>query len=58
MYVYEVRESQVIAPNELDAVFQEETYDWVTLLTCENYQEGLGTYAARRIVRAVLVEVR
>ena len=48
----------MIAPNDLDAVFQEETYDWVTLLTCENYQEGLGTYAARRIVRAVLVEVR
>ena len=58
VYVYEVRESQVIAPNDLDAVFQEETFDWVTLLTCENYQEGLGTYAARRIVRAVLVEVR
>jgi sortase (surface protein transpeptidase) len=48
----------VIAPNDLDSVFQEEDYDWVTLLTCENYQEELGTYAARRIVRAVLVEVR
>jgi LPXTG-site transpeptidase (sortase) family protein len=58
VYVYEVRESEVIAPNDLDSVFEEEVYDWVTLLTCENYQEGLGTYAARRIVRAVLVEVR
>ena len=54
VYVYEVRENQVIAPNDLDAVFQEETFDWVTLLTCENYQEGLGDLcSAKNCTRGV-----
>lgn len=38
-------------------VLSHEDYDWVTLLTCEDYSETLDTYRFRRAVRAVLVEV-
>jgi ELWxxDGT repeat protein len=35
-----------------------EEYDWVTLLTCELYNPLSGNYFFRRVVRAVLVDVR
>jgi LPXTG-site transpeptidase (sortase) family protein len=57
VYTYEVRENRLISETNLEAAFQSETYDWITLLTCEGYQPSDKTYAARRMVRAVLVSV-
>lgn len=55
-YVYEVREVRQAAPDDPSA-WQHEVYDWVTLVTCKEYDEARGTYRSRVIVRAVLVAV-
>lgn len=57
-YIYEVRESRLVAPNWVRTVMKSEELDWVTLITCEEYQTDGQTYASRRMVRAVLVDVR
>jgi LPXTG-site transpeptidase (sortase) family protein len=54
-YVYEVRQNYLARPSSLTPL-QHEEYDWVTLLTCERYDEALGGYAFRRVVRAVLID--
>lgn len=58
-YVYEVRENRLLwGNNNTAAVFKSEKFDWVTLLTCEGYNPLSGNYFFRRMVRAVLVEVK
>ena len=56
-YTYEVRENILILPNNLTSVLDPKERDWVTLMTCEYYNELSGEYLFRRVVRAVLVEV-
>ncbi|MEZ0395827.1 MAG: sortase [Anaerolineales bacterium] len=58
-YVYEVRENTSLrGAGRVDQVFKHEELDWVTLLTCEGYNPLTGNYLFRRMVRAVLVEIR
>lgn len=57
-YIYEVRENKRINPQNVQAVFQHEELDWVTLLTCENYDPQKREYRYRRLVRAVLVAIK
>jgi Sortase (surface protein transpeptidase) len=57
VYVYEVTESQVVQLSNIAAAFKHEEKSWLTLITCENYQDKTETYANRRLVRAVLVSV-
>ncbi|MEZ4909095.1 MAG: sortase [Saprospiraceae bacterium] len=57
-YVYEVRENTTVNVNNIDVVMKSEEYDWVTLVTCEGYNSITGNYQQRRIVRAVLIEIR
>jgi LPXTG-site transpeptidase (sortase) family protein len=57
-YTYEVRESKLVATKNMNAVFQSEEYDWVTLVTCEFYNPFSGEYLFRRVVRAVLVGIQ
>ena len=57
VFVYAVRENRAILPTAVDAAFQHETYNWVTLLTCEDWNAGRGAYSYRRLVRAVLISV-
>jgi LPXTG-site transpeptidase (sortase) family protein len=58
-YVYEVRENTSLwGAGRVDKVFKHEEKDWVTLLTCEGYNPLSGNYLFRRMVRAVLVEVK
>jgi len=58
IYTYEVRESKLVTKKNVDAAFQSEAYDWVTLVTCEFYNPFTGNYLFRRAVRAVLVNVK
>ena len=59
IYVYEVRENTWLwGSSNAAKVFRHEDYDWVTLLTCEGYNPLTGKYSFRRMVRAVLVEVK
>ena len=56
-YRYEVRSTQTIAPDNTEAVFQHEDRSWVTLITCQGYDEQAGKYRSRLMVKAVLVSV-
>jgi len=53
-----VRENALLQPSQVSKALQHEDYDWVTLLTCERYDPQGDTYSLRRVVRAVLVDVR
>ncbi len=56
-YVYRVEETMLVSPYRMDTVFQHEDYDWLTLVTCENFSKRVARYTSRRVVRAVLVSV-
>lgn len=58
LYTYEVRENMSISPDDIEEAMIHKEKDWVTLLTCEDFNEKTGEYSARRIVRAVLVSVK
>jgi LPXTG-site transpeptidase (sortase) family protein len=55
-YIYEVRESRTLWPEDKSA-FKHEEYSWLTLVTCKDYVESSNTYSRRLIVRAVLVRI-
>ncbi len=57
VYVYQVRERYRVAPDDVTPLYGE-AYDWITLITCRQYDEELGGYRWRTVVRAVLVEKR
>jgi LPXTG-site transpeptidase (sortase) family protein len=56
-YTYEIRSRQLISSRNLYSAFKTESLDWVTLMTCESFDETSGDYRFRRLVRAVLVSV-
>ncbi len=56
-HVYRVREVLRVAPDDL-SILRHEEYSWLTLITCQGYDEARQAYRWRVAVRAVLVEVR
>jgi LPXTG-site transpeptidase (sortase) family protein len=56
-YVYAVRENLLVSPQNVGAVFEHEDLDWVTLVTCENFDSTSAAYLSRRVVKAVLLQV-
>jgi LPXTG-site transpeptidase (sortase) family protein len=56
VYTYEVRKNWLVEPDDF-SVLDHEEYDWLTLLTCQGFDERSGEYAHRRVVRAVLVRI-
>ena len=57
-YVYEVRESKRVTPEAVSSAIQHEKLPWLTLITCQGYDEASTAYKYRTIVRAVQVEIR
>ena len=57
-YTYEVRESRRVSSTNVKSALQHEELDWITLVTCEDYQFFWKQYSGRRLVRAVLVSVK
>jgi LPXTG-site transpeptidase (sortase) family protein len=55
-FVYEVRQVLQVRPGDLSPLRQERL-SWLTLLTCQGYDEARDTYRWRLAVRAVLVRV-
>jgi LPXTG-site transpeptidase (sortase) family protein len=55
-YTYEVRESRIVLPDDR-SVIRHETYDWLTLITCQGYDDASDSYRLRRVIRAVLMDV-
>lgn len=55
-YIYQVRQVAVVAPEDLSAL-RHETLDWLTLITCQGYDERLEGYRWRVVVRAVRLAI-
>jgi LPXTG-site transpeptidase (sortase) family protein len=55
VYTYEVRTNLLVRPDNLLPLAHKD-HDWVTLLTCQGYDEAQGSYYFRRAVQAVLVD--
>jgi LPXTG-site transpeptidase (sortase) family protein len=56
-FTYEVVSNAQTRPNDFRIMKHEET-SYLTLITCDRYDEESGTYLRRVVVRAELVEVR
>ncbi len=57
-YIYEVRSVRTIKPYAVASVLRHEDRSWITLLTCKGFNEDLGNYDQRTVVRAVLISVK
>ncbi len=56
-YIYKVRKvDEWVDPNAKE-VLEHKEYDWLTLITCQGYDEERDYYRWRIVVQAVLVEV-
>jgi LPXTG-site transpeptidase (sortase) family protein len=55
-YEYRVRRVERVAPGDL-SVLGHERQPWLTLLTCQGYDDAQDRYLWRLAVRAVLVAV-
>jgi len=58
VYVYEVREVLNVKPENVKAMMKHQEKAWLTLVTCQGYDEDSGEYQHRVLIRAVLMEVR
>ncbi len=56
-YTYAVRTNLLVNPSDTRWLTKHETLDWVTLITCQQYDAKTKSYRYRRVVRAVLVRV-
>jgi LPXTG-site transpeptidase (sortase) family protein len=56
-YTYKVESSRLVEPGD-NTVMKHEEKSYLTLITCDDYDEKTGTYLKRIAVRAVLVDVR
>jgi len=55
IYVYEIRGSLLVTPDDEAFVFLHVESPWLTLVTCERHDRASESYLYRRITRAVLV---
>lgn len=56
IYVYEVREIYRVNPENLN-VLSHKSQDWITLITCDEYDETSETFNRRLAVQAILIDV-
>ena len=56
-YLYSVRQNNLSSPSQLTSL-KHENLDWITLITCQGYDEINDAYRWRRVVRAVLISVQ
>ena len=58
-YIYEVREvEQYVDPAAMNEVSVHKEDPWLTLVTCQGYDERTGSYRWRMFVRAALIRVQ
>jgi LPXTG-site transpeptidase (sortase) family protein len=55
-HIYEVREEDWVRPTD-SSIFRHEERSWITLLTCDDWDEQTETYRMRHLVRAVLMNI-
>jgi LPXTG-site transpeptidase (sortase) family protein len=56
-YTYALRTNNLIYAENSSYITRHEDYSWLTLVTCEQYDERTGSFRYRRVVRAVLISV-
>jgi LPXTG-site transpeptidase (sortase) family protein len=56
-YIYEVRQNSLVSPSQAQ-VLGHEHLSWLTLVTCQGYDETGGSYRWRRVVRAVFMAIK
>jgi len=56
-YTYALRNNILTAPDATQWITRHETRDWLTLITCQQFNEKTQAYDYRRVVRAVLLSV-
>lgn len=56
-YTYAVRDNLTIRPSDTYWLTKHDEKDWITLITCQQYDEKLKEYRYRQVVRAVLINV-
>ena len=56
--MYRVQTSDLVSPTDVKKVMKHEEQDWIILLTCERFDPKTKEYPYRRMVRAILVEVK
>ncbi len=54
--IYEVREVDLVRPDD-PSIFRHEERSWITLMTCQGYDERTDSYRWRQVVRAVLTRI-
>jgi len=54
-YIYEVRSNRKVSPRA--NIFKHEEFPWLTLITCQGYNEASDSYRYRIVVRAVQVRI-
>jgi LPXTG-site transpeptidase (sortase) family protein len=54
-FIYQVQSLDYLQPGEVKKLFKHEETPWLTLLTCDQYDDTLGTYRMRIAVRAELI---
>ena len=57
VYTYEVRQNRLVGKRSMYTTMKHEDNAWLTLLTCEQYDDTVGKYDFIRMVKAVLIEV-
>ncbi len=55
LYIYEVRSIKTVKPDDI-TIFRHEDKAWLSLVTCGNYDDALGVYLNRIVVRAELIQ--
>ncbi|MRS03770.1 sortase, partial [bacterium] len=56
-YIYRVRKVTLVQPDDLSPL-KTESSSWITLVTCQGYDESSDSYLHRQVIKAELVEVR
>ncbi len=54
-YTYAIRTNLLTNPNDTRLLAKHEKLDWITLITCQQYDGKTQSYRYRRVVRAVLI---
>ena len=57
-YLYRVREVLLVNPKNIKSMLKHQDSAWLTLVTCQGYDETTGSYDSRILVRAELVQIK
>jgi len=58
-YIFEIRDSRLVTPSSTGFAMKDlDGYSYLTLITCQGYNEREESYRFRRVVRAVLVDLQ